>query len=69
MTDTAVYEGVTWYDARDFGLRGQSWQDEARELPYDRFPVALQSEIESGLWRVSTYPAGLYVDFIGAPCR
>ena len=59
------FDGVTWYDIHDFGLSGLAWQDEAREMPYDRFPATLKEKISPELWNLATRPAGVYVEFEG----
>jgi len=61
------YADVTWYDIRDFGLPVLGWQEQEREQPFDRFPLAMKDRIQEGLWGLSNKPAGLYVDFRGAP--
>lgn len=60
------FAGVVWRDARELGLRGVAWGDEARERPYDRLPAALKGQVSDDLWRLSTQSAGLYVELEGA---
>jgi hypothetical protein len=57
------FEGVTWRDVLDLGIRGMGWRDESREHPYDRFPVQLKAQLTPELWDLSVQSAGLYVDF------
>ncbi len=56
------YAGVTWHDAGTLGLRGQAWNDEVRDQPYDRFPVTMRDLVSPELWSLSTCAAGQYVD-------
>lgn len=66
MTDES-FDGVTWHDIRTFGLGGMAWMTEDREQPFDRFPSSMREQIPESLWNLSTWPAGVYVDFAGAP--
>ncbi len=63
------YADVTWYDAREFGRPSLGWLNEEREQPFDRFPASMQEQISEDLWGLSNKPAGVYVDFCGAPDR
>jgi hypothetical protein len=48
-------------------MSGLAWQDEAHEQPFDRFPASMKALISDELWRLACQPAGVYVDFTGAP--
>ena len=66
MKQENPYDGVTWTDARDLGIHGLAWADQARQHPYDRFPSALQEHISERLWQLSTWSAGVHIEFTTA---
>ena len=60
------FHGVTWYDAKDFGIRGLAWPQHERERAFDRLPTALLKQCDEKMRPLSTYSTGLHIDFEGA---
>ena len=63
------FAGVNWLSAEQLGICGLGWKDEAREQPFDRFPIRVKPHIPEKLWSLACQPAGEYIEFHGAPTK
>lgn len=54
--------GLSWYDARVLGVKGQGWSDTQR--PYARLPAKAKTIVRAPVWQLAQHTAGLYVHFV-----
>ena len=64
---TRSEDGLAWYDVREWGVEGKTWEDTERF--FDRLPGRAEAMVREPVWNLSRHSAGMCVRFeTDAPC-